>query len=226
MLVCYQKVTYLCGNQIDELSVPWEVNYEMPVSGYFDDEFDDLWNEGFFKKFFNEQRRVHRELLQQIKRLQGAVKSGKLKGKTEFSPIEKPGVRGFVFRGTFGTPETSEEEGLPGTTDESIENKESFVLPEDPDADEREPVVETFLDGKDFVALVELPGAEDQEIRIETGDTWVRVGAINFKTTEINVPSNADKSKIVKKYRNGVLEIRMPLIDNIRDREDVKYRIV
>lgn len=198
----------------------------MPEPGDLDDIFGELGNEDSIKKFMDEQRRVHHELLRQIKQLQDAVKSGKLNGKTEFRPFKKPGVSGFIFHGTFGTPEMSEENRLSESTEEAIENKGSFVLPGVTEAESRNPAVETFTDGNDFVAVVELPGVDEQEIRIETGVTWVRVGALNFKTTTINVPSNADTSKISKKYKNGVLEIRMPLRISTEEDKDVKFRVV
>jgi HSP20 family molecular chaperone IbpA len=198
----------------------------MPESEDFDDIFDEMWRGDFVKKFFHEQGRLHRRFMEQIKQLQEDIKSGKLKGKTEFKPIEKPGVKGFIFRGTFGTPEITEQERIPVTDDEGIENKESFALPEADEVEEREPIVETLTDGNDFVALVELPGVDEQDIKMESGDTWVRVGAINFKTTTINVPSNADTAKVSKKYKNGVLEIRIPLGINTNEDKDVKFGVV
>jgi HSP20 family molecular chaperone IbpA len=198
----------------------------MPRYEDFDNGFGDVWNEDFVKKFINEQRRVHRELLRQIKRLKDAVKNGKLNGRTEFRPFKKPGVSGFIFRGTFGTPEMSEENRLSESTEEAIENRGSFVLPGVTQAESRKPAVETFTDGNDFVAVVELPGVDEQEIRIETGATWVKVEALNFETTTIKVPSNADTSKISEKYRNGVLEIRMPLGISTKEDKDIKFRVV
>jgi HSP20 family molecular chaperone IbpA len=198
----------------------------MPEPGDLDDIFGDLGNKDSIKKFMNEQRRVHRELLRQIKQLQDAVKNGKLNGKTEFRPFNKPGVSGFIFHGTFGTPEMSEENRLSESTEEAIENKGSFVLPRVTEAESRKPAVETFTDGNDFVAVVELPGVDEQEIRIETGATWVKVEALNFETTTIKVPSNADTSKISQKCRNGVLEIRMPLGISIKEDKDIKFRVV
>jgi HSP20 family molecular chaperone IbpA len=203
-----------------------EVNNEMPESEDFDDMFDELWRGDFIKKFFHEQGRLHRQFMEQIKQMQEDIISGKLKGKTEFKPIEKPGVKGFIFRGIFGTPEITEQERIPETTEDGIENKESFALPETKDVEEREPIVETLTDGSDFVALVELPGIDEQDIKMETGDTWVRIQALNFKMTTINIPSNADISKVSKKYRNGVLEIRIPLGISLVEDRDVKFGIV
>lgn len=215
------------SNKTDPLAIESiEVNHEMPKSEGFDDIFGDQGDKDLVKWFISEQRRVHRELMQQIKRLQDAVKNGKLNGKTEFRPFKKPGLSGFIFRGTYETPEMTEENKLSESTEDGIENKGSFALPEAPEADDRRPIAETFTEGNDFVAVVELPGVDESEIRIETGDTWLRVGAINFKTTTINVPSNVDSSKIHKKYKNGILEIRMPLKNNISDQENMKYRIV
>jgi HSP20 family molecular chaperone IbpA len=198
----------------------------MPESEDFDDMSDEMWRSDFIKKFFHEQGRLHRRFIEQIKQLQEDIKSGKLKGKTEFKPIEKPGVKGFIFRGTFGTPEITEQGKIPAREDDGIESKESFALPEADEVEEREPIVETLTDGNDFVALVELPGVDEQDIKMDSGDTWVRVGAINFKTTTINVPSIADTAKASKKYKNGVLEIRIPLGINTNEDKDVKFGVV
>lgn len=198
----------------------------MAKSEDFDDMFDELWRGDFIKKFFHEQGRLHRRFMEHIKQLQDDIKSGKLKGKIEFKPIEKPGVKGFIFRGTFGTPEITEQERIPATDYEGIENKESFALPGADEVEEREPIVETLTDENDFVALVELPGVDEHDIKMETGDTWVSVGAINFKTTTINVPPNADTARVSKKYKNGVLEIRIPLGISTNEYKDVKFGVV
>ncbi len=198
----------------------------MAKSEDFDDMFDELWRGDFIKKFFHEQGRLHRRFMEHIKQLQDDIKSGKLKGKIEFKPIEKPGVKGFIFRGTFGTPEITEQERIPATDYEGIENKESFALPGADEVEEREPIVETLTDENDFVALVELPGVDEHDIKMETGDTWVSVGAINFKTTTINVPPNADTARVSKKYKNGVLEIRIPLGISTNEYKGVKFGVV
>jgi len=198
----------------------------MPNYEGFDDIFGDLGNEEFVKKFINEQRRIHRELSLQIKRLQESANNGKLKGKTEFKPFNEPGISGFIFRGTFETPEMMDEDSLPETNQKEIEDGKNFVLPETSESPDQELVTESFVDGNEFVALVELPGVDESEIRIETGDTWVKVGATGYQTTTINTPSNADPRQLKKKYKNGVLEIRMPIGNTVSNPKDFSYRIV
>jgi HSP20 family molecular chaperone IbpA len=198
----------------------------MPTFEGFDDEFDDVGNEESVKRFITEQRRIQRELSQQIKRLQESVNSGKLKGKTEFKPFNEPGISGFIFRGTFEAPEIGDENSLPESNEKEIEDRNNFVLPETSETPYQEPVIESFLDGNEFVALVELPGVDESEIKIETGDTWVKVRATGYRTTTIDTPSNAELRKLDKKYKNGVLEIRIPVGNNVSGQKDFGYRIV
>jgi HSP20 family molecular chaperone IbpA len=198
----------------------------MPNSEGFDDVFGDMGNKESVKRFINEQRRIQRELSQQIKRLQESVKSGKLKGKTEFKPFNELGISGFIFRGTFEAPGMGDENSLLERDEKDIEDRNNFVLPETSETPDREPVIESFLDGNEFVALVELPGVAESEIEIEMGDTWVKVRATGYRTTTIDTPSNSDPRKLDKKYKNGVLEIRIPVGSNTIGQSDFSYRIV
>jgi HSP20 family molecular chaperone IbpA len=198
----------------------------MPKSESFDDIFGDLGNEEFVKRFINEQKRIYRELSQRIKRMQESVNNGKLKGRTEFKPFNEPGISGFIFRGTFETPEIMDKESFPETDKEGMGERKNFVLPETSEGLDEEPVTESFIEGNEFVALVELPGVGESEIKIETGDTWVKIGATGYQTRTINTPSNTNLLKLEKKYKNGVLEIRIPFGNIVSDQKDFNYRTV
>jgi len=193
----------------------------------FDDMFKDIWDDDFFKEFMGQQRRMERSLMERIRKLQEAVKSGKLQGRTEVTPVEKPGVKGYIFHGVFGTPGALEgEEETPELGNEGKENKEGFRLPETGKEDLREPAVETFRSGDEFTAIVELPGVEEQDIKVVPGSGSIQVDALNFKAIEIDVPSNADTSKMTKTLKNGILEIKVPLTSGKVEDDSVKFGVV
>lgn len=193
----------------------------------FDDMFRDIFNDESFNQFIEEQRKMQRKFMEQIKKLQETIRSGKLEGKTELIPLDKPGVKGFIFRGIFGTPGLLEEENRkPQLGQKKTEREEDLTIPEIDKEQLREPFVDTFTDKNEFVALVELPGVEEQDIKFETGDDWIQIGAINFQTTRVGVPPNADIARLRKTYKNGVLEIRMPFRTDRADNEEAKFGMV
>nr|MDO8133305.1 Hsp20/alpha crystallin family protein [Candidatus Njordarchaeum guaymaensis] len=193
----------------------------------FDDMFKDLWDDDFFKEFIGNRRRMERSFMERIKKLQEAVKSGKLQGRTEVTPIEKPGVKGYIFHGIFGTPDAleGEDEG-PEFGSEEQKNKETFKLPETGKEDLREPVVETFTSGDEFTAIVELPGIDEHDIKVLPGNGSIQVDPLNFKTIEIDLPSNADTSKMTKTLKNGILEIKVPISTARVEDDSVKFGVV
>jgi HSP20 family molecular chaperone IbpA len=199
-----------------------EVNDEMTE---FDDIFKDLWDDDFLREFMTRQRKMQKGFMEQIKRLQEAAKSGKLQGRTEVTPIEKPGVKGYIFHGIFGTPGAFEgEEGVPELDSETKKNEQSFAIPETGKEELREPVVERFTAANEFVAVVELPGVEEQDITVVPRETSIKVEAFNFKTVEVDLPPNADITKMTKTLKNGVLEVRVPLTPP-RVEDDVKFGV-
>jgi HSP20 family molecular chaperone IbpA len=198
----------------------------MTDSGDFDNIFSNIWGNEEFSEFFENQRNLERTVREYVKSLIESFKKGELQGKSELIPIEKPGVRGFIFRKEFGTPEIPEEvEKAPALSGETSEGKQRFTLPQSAKEEERIPAFETFTDGNEFVALVELPGVEEQDISLEIGDSRISIGAINFKPTQIHVPSNADVSKTTKTYKNGVLEIRVPLKTKVGRDDEVRFGV-
>lgn len=201
-----------------------EVSNEMSDRRDFDDEFGDTWEDESFKKLFEEQRNMEHALRQYVKKLIESVKRGDLKGRSEIIPIDLPGVTGFIFRQEFGaTTAPNEESKSPAIMEERGEEKQGFAIPQSTVQEEREPVLETFADGDEFVALVELPGLEEDEIRVETGNSWIKIGAINFRTTQIDVPSEFDTSKTIRMYKNGVLEVRVPLATLAERHEEIRF---
>nr|MDO8100146.1 Hsp20/alpha crystallin family protein [Candidatus Njordarchaeota archaeon] len=192
----------------------------------FDDIFKDPWDDGFFKEFIRQRRRMEHSFMERMKKLQEAVKSGKLQGKTELTPIEKPGVKGFIFHGVFGTPGALEGGERLEVGSEADGNKERLTLPETGKEELREPVVETFTDGGEFTAIVELPGVEEQDIKVVPRNGSIQIDALNFKAIEIDVPSYADINKMTKTLRNGILEIKVPNASAKVQDDSVKFGVV
>lgn len=193
----------------------------------FDDIFKDLWNDEFFRELLGQRRKMERSFVEQFKSLQEAIKSGRIRGRTRMIPIEKPGVKGYIFHGVFGTPDTLEAED--GTPELNIDGKESqgdFTIPETVKDELREPVVETLTKGDEFVVVVELPGVEEHEVKVVPRNGSIEVHAPNFKDVEIDLPSNADTDKKTQTLKNGVLEIRIPQPIKKAEDLDPKFGVV
>jgi HSP20 family molecular chaperone IbpA len=202
------------------------VNNEMTDSGDFDDIFGGSWGDDDFTRHFGNQRNLERAFRDYVKNLIESLKRGQLQGKSELIPIKKPGINGFIFHGVFGTPRAlSGEEGVPELGSETRKNEEEFELPETEKGQLREPVVERFTNENEFIALVELPGVDEQDIKVIPREGLIEVDALDFKTIEIDLPADADKSRMKSTLRNGILEIRVPLADAKVDDEDIKFRV-
>jgi HSP20 family protein len=179
-----------------------------------------------FKVFFEGQKNMERKLREYIKNLIESLKKGELQGRSEIVPIERQGVTGFIFRGVFGTPEALEGEGkVPEIADEKTERSERFSVPETRKEELREPVIEKFENGNEFVLVVELPGVEERDMKVEVADSSITVEALNFKTIIVDLPANSNTSKMTKSYKNGVLELKVPITQELGRDDDVKIGV-
>jgi HSP20 family molecular chaperone IbpA len=192
----------------------------------FDDMFGDIWGDEEFVHIIADQRNMERTFREFVKNLIKSLKKAKLQGRSEFIPIERPGMRGFIFRQEFGTPEISQEEKKGSAiVGETSKVKQGFTLPDSTTEAKRKPILETLIDGDEFVALVELPGTAEHDITLKIEENLIEVSALNFKTAQIRVPLNADTSKTTKTYKNGVLEIRVPLSSQTKRDEGVRFGV-
>lgn len=78
-------------------------------------------------------------------------------------------------------------------------------------AEVREPLMDVFDEGEEFVVAVELPGVAEDEIRIEMQDDILSLettGELKF-AKEVLLPAAVDANTLQKTYRNGILELRL-----------------
>lgn len=96
---------------------------------------------------------------------------------------------------------------------------------------------------QEFVIQIELPGVEKEDIQLNVTDTGLEIKAekkqekTNKSDKEysytksyagfyqaFDVPDNADLDKIDASYKNGVLTVRLPKKDNIKNKKTVQIK--
>jgi len=136
-------------------------------------------------------KKLAERMFREMSEIEEAVRRGKLKGEWDIDPIDKPGVKGYVFRGRFQFGEPLE---VPKHLTEEV----------------REPLTDVFED-RDFVKLyVELPGVDKNDVQLNAADSRVEVKAKNFYKV-IDLPTReVEFDKASASYKNGVLEVLIP----------------
>jgi len=78
-------------------------------------------------------------------------------------------------------------------------------------ADVREPLVDLFDEGKEFVLVAELPGVSLEEIVIEIRDDvlCLQTSGDRKYEKEILLSKAVDPKTLTKTFKNGILELRM-----------------
>jgi len=162
------------------------------VSDDFEDLFDDVdtFHQRLAKKMFEEMRDIEE-----------AVQKGKLEGELDITPIEEPGVKGYIARGRFqfGDKPLPRILRLPRqTTEEEV----------------REPLIDVFEDNDNIKLYVELPGVEETDIQLNISRSRAEIKAKNFHRT-IDLPTaDIETDKATTNYKNGVLEVTIPKTKN------------
>jgi len=110
------------------------------------------------------------------------------------------GVYGFTIRTGIGGIPQVERFGNIRT------NEEGPVV-----AEVREPLVDLFDEGQEIVLVAELPGVGEEEIHIEVQDDILSLETAGERkyAKEILLPEAVDATTLRKKYRNGILELRL-----------------
>ncbi|MBA2679246.1 MAG: Hsp20/alpha crystallin family protein [Ktedonobacteraceae bacterium] len=78
--------------------------------------------------------------------------------------------------------------------------------------EERQPLVDVFDEKDHILLIIELPGIEEEHITTSiSGDIFTLVAANGDRkySKEVVLPKDIDASTMKKKYKNGVLEIRI-----------------
>jgi HSP20 family protein len=78
--------------------------------------------------------------------------------------------------------------------------------------EERQPLVDIFDEQDHVLIIIELPGLEEEQIHTDIkGDilTLSAVGENRKYSREVVLPKDTDTNTVSRKYKNGILEIRM-----------------
>jgi len=153
---------------------------------------------------------MEEEMLRDFDGLQKQFDDGNLEGKWNFEPIDEPGMKGFIARGFFSTPNTPKIPTLPNMP--KIQEPE---MPKLSDTDAREPLYD-LSEGDDSVQLLmELPGVEREEVKMNPRGGDLEVSAKNFHAI-IKLPKGAIYSESVPtELRNGILTVTIPKIKGV-----------
>lgn len=163
----------------------------------------DLFGFGNFEEIF---RKMQEEMMDMDKNFQGmqglseedfekAFKEGKVKRK----------VYGFSMSvGPDGKPIVREFGNLPQQPNIKTEEKK----------EERQPLIDAFEGKEEAVVVAEVPGVEEKDIKL-SGDEKLLIidvrGAQRKYYKEIKFKNSVDRSRLKSTYKNGVLEIRIPI---------------
>lgn len=159
------------------------------------DDFEDLFDD--VDKFH---QRLAKKMLEEIRDIEEAVQKGKLEGEWDITPIEEPGVKGYIARGRFQVG----DKPLPKT----------LKLPKQIIEEAREPLTDVFEDNDNIKLYVELPGVEKTDIQFSVSRSRAEIRARNFYKT-IDLPkAELETEKAVTNYKNGVLEVIIPKTSN------------
>ena len=146
------------------------------------------------------QRRMIETMLSEFEDLEKRFETGELRGEWHMEPIERPGIRGFIARGFFRTPEPLER---PQDTPQPLRP---------PQKETREPLYD-INEGEDSLQLyIELPGVEEEEIEIKADPKNLEVKARSFETDIDLSRWILDTKNIATEYRNGVLKVTIPKV--------------
>lgn len=126
----------------------------------------------------------------------------------EVKKIEGPGIRGYIFRGSFRYPaEPSQRNGVP-TLPKPIRPIPREPFPLRPDR--RDPFVDLIEEDNNLIVVAEVPGVEKDDIKIDIVNGVLEIDAGNRFYKEIPLPGNLDFDKVEANCSNGILEIRVP----------------
>ena len=78
-------------------------------------------------------------------------------------------------------------------------------------AEVREPLVDHFDEGEEFVVVAEMPGVSEEDIRVEIKDDILSLETTGERkyAKEIQLSESVDATTLKKTYKNGILELRL-----------------
>ncbi|KON31140.1 hypothetical protein AC482_01825 [miscellaneous Crenarchaeota group-15 archaeon DG-45] len=158
-----------------------------------------------FDEMFKEMEEFRKKMMESfdidIDELEKQIESGRLQGEWKLEPIERPGMRGFIARGFFTSPQP-------------LERPDGLLPPLRPDlrkpAEHREPLYDINVGRESVQVFIELPGVDEGDIKLKVEGGKLGVEAGEFKT-EIDLSAwIVDFDGMTTEYRNGVLTVSIP----------------
>jgi HSP20 family molecular chaperone IbpA len=181
----------------------------------FDDDFGDIF-EDF--DIFKLMRKSQNELEKMLKRIQ----SGEINGLWEIRQIDEPDIKGFEIRGRFGTEEPLHSlehlEPLEPSKTRPLRQR-AFEVPKTALKEMREPLVDIFEENNAVKVYIELPGVEKDQIKLKIREGYVEVKAKNFYKTIDLATRHIATNGVSTQYKNGVLEITLPKMKKLREKD-------
>jgi len=181
----------------------------------FDDDFGDIF-EDF--DIFKLMRKSQNELEKILKR----IRSGEIEGLWEIKQIDEPDMKGFEIRGRFGTEEPLHSleplEPLKPSKRRPLRER-PFEVPKTALKEMREPLVDIFEENSVVKVYVELPGVEKDDIKLNLGEGCIEVKAKNFYKTIDLATRHIATNGVSTQYKNGVLEITLPKMKELREKD-------
>lgn len=188
----------------------------------FDDDFKDLFEDFDIFKLIKKSQNQLEKMLEKIK-------TGELSGTWEIRQIDEPEMKGYTFRGRFGTDGPLEPlkslEPLKPSRQNPLPEK-GLGVPKAAFKEMREPLVDIFQEDNRVKIYVELPGVEKADIKLHFGNGFIEIRARNFRKT-IDLPfAQAVADAVSTEYKNGVLQITIPKKKQLRKEDANKLKTV
>ena len=183
-----------------------------------------------FRKFENLRENFSENIETRMKNIEEAIRSGDLKGEWNFEKIDKPGIKGYVFRGYFVSDD-------PIKPFQPLEPPDPFPFKRRPTPERRlkilsneqneirKPYTDVFNEKNSLKLYIELPGEKKENIQLNVTNAKAEIMTKNFFKS-IDLPrSNIDLDQISAKYNNGVLEVTLPKTKEIKKKTSWNVKI-
>ncbi len=195
------------------------------MTSFFDFDIDKS-----FRKFENLRKNFSENIETRMKNIEEAIRSGDLKGEWNFEKIDKPGIKGYVFRGYFVSddpikpfqpleppnPFPFKKRPIPERRLKILSNEQNEI---------REPHTDVFNEKNSLKLYIELPGEKKENIQLNVTNAKAEIMTKNFfKSIDLHT-NNIDLDKISAKYNNGVLEVTIPKTKEIKKKTSWNVKI-
>jgi HSP20 family molecular chaperone IbpA len=181
----------------------------------FNDDFGDIFDDF---DIFKLMKKSQNELEKMLKR----IRSGEIEGLWEIKQIDEPDIKGFEIRGRFETEEPLHSmepvEPLKPSKRQPLHER-PFEVPKSALKEMREPLVDIFEENSAVKVYAELPGVEKKDIKLKIGEGRIEVKAKNFYKTIDLATRHIATNGVSTQYKNGVLEITLPKMKKLREKD-------